>query len=151
MTLDLAKLRADTLALIDGTTPGPLEKVTQAGDWGLPGAHLVQPSGCKTPYGIGAAVAVIEYETPYPLGASRKDRDNAKTSDANARLIAADTIRLLDEIERLTGGNAKLAEALHELAAACEAYPVNIARADAALGNAHAVLRAFMASWRTDP
>ena len=34
-------------------------------------------------------------------------------------------------------------EALRELVAACEAYPVNIARADAALGNAHAALRAL--------
>ena len=34
-------------------------------------------------------------------------------------------------------------EALRELVTACEAYPVNIARADAALDNAHAVLRAL--------
>ena len=33
--------------------------------------------------------------------------------------------------------------ALRELVTACEAYPVNIPRADAALDNAHAVLRAL--------
>ena len=39
---------------------------------------------------------------------------------------------------------ARLVEAaLRELVAACEAYPVNIARADAALDNARAVLRAL--------
>ena len=36
-----------------------------------------------------------------------------------------------------------VAEALRELVTACEAYPVNIPRADAALDNAHAALRAL--------
>ena len=39
--------------------------------------------------------------------------------------------------------SASVVEALRELVAACEAYPVNIPRADAALDNAHAVLRAL--------
>lgn len=39
--------------------------------------------------------------------------------------------------------NRRLREALRELVAACEAYPVNIPRADAALDNAHAALRAM--------
>lgn len=38
--------------------------------------------------------------------------------------------------------SASVVEALRELVAACEAYPVNIPRADAALDNAHAALRA---------
>ena len=37
--------------------------------------------------------------------------------------------------------SASVVEALRELVAACEAYPVNIPRADAALDNAHAALR----------
>lgn len=39
--------------------------------------------------------------------------------------------------------SASVMEALRELVAACEAYPVNIPRADAALDNAHAALRAL--------
>ena len=39
--------------------------------------------------------------------------------------------------------SASVVEALRELVTACEAYPVNIARADAALDNAHAALRAL--------
>ena len=39
--------------------------------------------------------------------------------------------------------SASVVEALRELVAACEAYPVNIPRADAALDNAHAALRAL--------
>lgn len=39
--------------------------------------------------------------------------------------------------------SASVVETLRELVAACEAYPVNIPRADAALDNAHAVLRAL--------
>lgn len=114
MTIDLAKLRAETLALIDGTTPGPWEKVTQAGDWGLAGAHFIQPPNCPALCDIQSAIAVIEFETPYPTGSSRKERDSVGQAEANARLIAAaptlatdnlrlmdDNLRLLDEIERL--------------------------------------------------
>ena len=39
--------------------------------------------------------------------------------------------------------SASVVEALRELVTACEAYPVNIARADAALDNARAALRAL--------
>lgn len=42
--------------------------------------------------------------------------------------------------------SASVVEALRELVAACEAYPVNIPRADAALDNAHAALRALKGS-----
>lgn len=114
MTIDTAKLRAETLALIDGTTPGPWEKVTHRGDWGLAGAHFIQPPNCPNPYYNRSAIAVVEYVTPYPIGASRKERDDARQADANARLIAAaptiaaGTLPLLDEIERLTVENERL-------------------------------------------
>ena len=83
MTLDLAKLRAETLALIHGTTPGPWVARKDGMFW-----DIVDQSGrdIVTVYGGGVP---------------------AEHKDANARLIAAaptlaaDTLRLLDEIERL--------------------------------------------------
>ena len=84
MTLDLAKLRAETLALIHGTTPGPWT----SSDKGTPGHFWIEPEAGYLPpphyLCVGGAV-----------------------SEANARLIAAvptlaaDNLRLLDEIERL--------------------------------------------------
>ena len=82
MTLDLAKLRAETLALIDGTTQGPWMRV----GW--------QPCGIYTAGDVSTAIRIATM-------------DRRHEHDANARLIAAaptlaaDTLRLLDEIERL--------------------------------------------------
>ena len=72
MTLDLAKLRAETLALIDGTTPGPWD-------------------------GVGLTV----YDTCLDGVASCHTGADARLIAA-APTLAADTLRLLDEIERLT-------------------------------------------------
>lgn len=80
MTLDLAKLRAETLALIDGTTPGPWQQ----------GELLSQ--------------TVLNWNVPHNHPQSWICEANL---DANARLIAAaptlavNTLSLLDEIERL--------------------------------------------------
>ena len=98
MTLDLAKLRAETLALIHGTTPGPWT----SSDKGTPGHFWIEPEAGYLPpphyLCVGGAV-----------------------SEANARLIAAaptlaaDTLRLLDEIERLTAENERMRERQSEL------------------------------------
>lgn len=86
MKTAIAKLRAELLALIDGTTPGPWGY----SDKGTPGHFWIEPEAGYLPpphyLCVGGAV-----------------------SKANARLIAAaptlaaDTLRLLDEIERLRG------------------------------------------------
>ena len=78
MTLDLAKLRAETLALIDGTTPGPWD-------------------------GVGLTV----YDTCLDGVASCHTGADARLIAATPTL-AADTLRLLDEVERLRA-------ALHEM------------------------------------
>lgn len=98
MTLDLAKLRAETLALIDGTTPRPWRvmsrysfishKYSEQVVWEVPNSislDLVADCG----------------------GATLTDRQNARLLAA-APTLAADTLRLLDEIERLTAENNKL-------------------------------------------
>ena len=81
MTLDLAKLRAETLALIDGTTPGPWRE-GQDGNTRVYG-----------PDGMGALSGLV---------ASFCRRADARLIAA-APTLAADTLRLLDEIERLRG------------------------------------------------
>ena len=99
MTLDLAKLRAETLALIDGTTPGP---------WWTDGEYDGSEMGC-------AIIAARTDAGPLPGNPTRGMvafssaiiNTQARGCEANARLIAAaptlaaDTLRLLDEIERL--------------------------------------------------
>lgn len=100
MTLDLAKLRAETLALIDGTIPGP---------WFLSdaGAIVRAPDGENDPWLVAEMCGCCGHGTD--------------TSDANARLIAAaptlaaDTLRLLDEIERLTAENERTRKALMKI------------------------------------
>lgn len=103
MTLDLAKLRAETLALIDGTTPGP---------WWTDGKYNGRDMGC-------AIIAARTDAGPLPGNPTRGmvafssaiTNTQARGCEANARLIAAapalaaDTLRLLDEIERLTAEN----------------------------------------------
>lgn len=90
MTLDLAKLRAETLALIDGTTPGPWRK-GQEGNTRVYG-----------PDGMGAHSGLIA--------------SFCRCADvrlvAAAPTLAADTLRLLDEIERLVAENERMREAL---------------------------------------
>ena len=100
MTIDIAKLRAETLALIDGTTPGPWI----SSDKGTPGYFWVEPEAGYLPpphyLCIGGAV-----------------------SEANAGLIAAaptlaaDTLRLLDEIERLRAEPVQITDDMVERAA----------------------------------
>lgn len=84
MTLDIAKLRAETLALIDGTTPGPWI----SSDKGTPGYFWVEPEAGYLPpphyLCIGGAVS----------------EDNARLIAA-APTLAADTLRLLDDNLRL--------------------------------------------------
>jgi len=102
MTLDLAKLRAETLALMDGTTPGPWDISRYAA------TH------------ISAASRLVCSAGGYSANRRRKE-DVRDENVANARLIAAaptlaadklrlvdDNLRLLDEIERLTAENARL-------------------------------------------
>lgn len=90
MTLDLAKLRAETLALIDGTTPGP---------WAISRYTKTHISAVSRP--VCSAGGYSDN--------SRPQDDVLAENVANARLIAAaptlaaDTLRLLDEIERLRG------------------------------------------------
>ena len=99
MTLNLSKLRADTLALIDGTTPGP---------WSV----FINDAGDKwTGWPLSVSADNIEDKTIIRPGGHWPYEWDAKTSQheacQNARLIAAaptlaaDTLRLLDEIERL--------------------------------------------------
>ena len=94
MTIDLAKLRAETLALIDGTTPGP---------WHQANGSEIHDRSVK----FGAQGERLG-DTPMLIAEAYAPRD-----EANARLIAAaptlaaDTLRLLDEIERLTAENAR--------------------------------------------
>lgn len=106
MTLDLAKLRAETLALLDGTTPGP---------WWTDGKYDGREMGC-------AIIAARTDAGPLPGNPTRGmvafssaiTNTQARGCEANARLIAAapalaaDTLRLLDEIERLRAENNKL-------------------------------------------
>lgn len=92
MTIDTAKLRAETLALIDGTTPGP---------WRMDAVDPARINGGDR-RSVGAAHRCGRFVGPDPVQA------------ANARLIAAtptlatDTLRLLDEIERLTAENERM-------------------------------------------
>lgn len=79
MTLDLAKLRAETVALLDGTTPGPWRE-------GQDGNSRVYG-----PDGMGALSGLV---------ASFCRRADARLVTATPSL-ASDTLRLLDEIERL--------------------------------------------------
>lgn len=108
MTLDLAKLRAETLALIDGTTPGPWSVfINDAGDkWtGWPLSVNADNIADKTIVRPGG-------HWPYEWDAKTSQHEACQ----NARLIAAapalagtilrlvdDNLRLLDEIERLRG------------------------------------------------
>lgn len=97
---DLAKLRAETLALIAGTTPGPwranatfIHGKKYGGMW-VEAPELIRITGSGGSQSYTHVVTDIQAHD-----------DN----DANARLIAAaptlaaDTLRLLDEIERLRG------------------------------------------------
>ena len=90
MTLDLAKLRAETLALLDGTTPGP---------WAISRYAETHISAVSRP--VCSAGGYSDN--------SRRPEDVRDENVANTRLIAAaptlaaDTLRLLDEIERLRG------------------------------------------------
>ena len=106
MTLNLSKLRADTLALIDGTTPGP---------WSV----FINDAGDKwTGWPLSVSADNIEDKTIIRPGGHWPYEWDAKTSQheacQNARLIAAaptlaaDTLRLLDEIERLTDENERM-------------------------------------------
>lgn len=89
MTLDLAKLRAETLALLDGATPGPWFRDC----WDV--------LGSSAGTGTGSICDVA-----HPNGDDDQYWKHGE-ADANARLIAAapklanDTLRLLDEIDRL--------------------------------------------------
>lgn len=104
MTADLAKLRADTLALIDGTTPGP---------WGAYGQSVKANGWCDT-FDGGVLVNIARANDAEQADYEGRVWGFAGLPDDNARLIAAaptlaaDTLRLLDEIERLRG-------ALHEM------------------------------------
>ena len=99
MTLDLAKLRAETLALIDGTTPGP---------WSV---FINDASDKWTGWPLSVNADNIADKTIVRPGGHWPYEWDAKTSQheagQNARLIAAapalaaDTLRLLGEIERL--------------------------------------------------
>lgn len=88
MTLDLAKLRAETLALIDGTTPGPWRE-GQDGN-----TRVYGPDGMGDHSGLVASFC-------------RRADTRLVTA---APTLAADTLRLLDEIERLRAENNKLRE-----------------------------------------
>lgn len=98
---DLAKLRAETLALIDGTTPGPWSVfINDAGDkWtGWPLSVYAESITDKTITRPGG-------HWPYEWDAKTGQHEACQ----NARLIAAapalaaDNLRLVDEIERLRG------------------------------------------------
>ena len=99
MTLDLAKLRAETLALIDGTTPGP---------WGAYGQSVKANGWCDT-FDGGVLVNIARANDADQADYEGRVWGFAGLPDDNARLIAAaptlaaDTLRLLDEIERLRG------------------------------------------------
>lgn len=97
MTLDPAKLRAETLALIDGTTPGP---------WSV----FINDAGDKwTGWPLSVSAESITDKTITRPGGHRPYEWDAKTSQheacqnacliAAAPTLAADTLRLLDEIE----------------------------------------------------
>ena len=120
MTIDLAKLRAETQALIDGTTPGPWSVfINDAGDeW--------------TGWPLSVSADNIEDKTIIRPGGHWPYEWDAKTSQheacQNARLIAAaptlaaDTLRLLDEIERLRTALEQIAKAKYGLQSIMEDY-----------------------------
>lgn len=86
MTIDLAKMRAETMALLDGTTPSPWvysDKDTPGHFWITPEAGYLPP-----PHYLSVCGACGE--------------DNARLIAA-APALAGTTLRLLDEIERLRG------------------------------------------------
>lgn len=99
MTIDTAKLRAETLALIDGTTPGP---------WGAYGQSVKANGWCDT-FDGGVLVNIARANDAEQADYEGRVWGFAGLPDDNARLIAAaptlaaDTLRLLDEIERLRG------------------------------------------------
>ncbi|MDQ7775289.1 MAG: hypothetical protein Q4615_04900 [Paracoccus aminovorans] len=67
----------------------------------------------------------------------------AKFNDTSEKNGLSTRLAALTPAPQAEGEAIAVAEALRELVAACEAYPVNIARADTALDNAHAALRAL--------
>lgn len=122
MTIDIAKLRAETLALLDGTTPGPWE-IRPAERWGdrvTEYYHEVWDDDCN----------IIAGEV------TRAHRDGGRK---NIRLIAAaptlasDTLRLLDEIERLRADRDQGAKDYCDLMEQRDRQHVKIAKLKAAL------------------
>lgn len=97
MTLDIAKLRAETLALIDCTTPGP---------WGAYGQSVKANGWCDT-FDGAVLVNIARADDAEQADYEGRVWGVAGRPEANTRLIAAaptlasDTLRLLDEIERL--------------------------------------------------
>lgn len=102
MTINIAKMRAETLALIDGTTPGPWFRDC----WDVLGS------------GAGAGTGAI-CDVAHPNGDDSQYWKHGE-ADANVKLItaaptlAANTLPLLEEIERLTAENERLRDALAE-------------------------------------
>lgn len=98
MTIDTTKLRAETLALIDGTTPGPWRTNATILHGKKYGVLWVEAPELIRITGSGGSQSYTHVVT---------DTQIHDDNDANARLIAAaptlaaDTLRLMDEIERL--------------------------------------------------
>lgn len=103
MTFDLAKLRAETLALLDGTTPGPWMRV----GW--------QPCGIYTAGDVSTAIRIATMDR-------RHEHDDNARLIAAAPKLAADNLRLLDEVERLRTALEQIAKAKYGLQSIMEDY-----------------------------
>ena len=92
MTLDLAKLRAETLALIEGIAPG-WKKASNGSQ-----VFLGERGGVASLHGSGGCI-----------------KRNSRLIAA-APTLAADALRLLDEIERLRAENERMRAVLARIA-----------------------------------
>lgn len=82
--------------LLAKASAAPWEAYNQPGDWGMMGAWYVNQEG-QNPR---IPLAMIEYETPYCFGASKRSVDDATRAGANATLIAL-APQLAEEVVRL--------------------------------------------------
>ena len=89
--------------LLAKASAAPWEAYNQPGDWGMMGAWYVNQAG-QNP---SIPLAMVEYETPYCLGASNRSIDEAMRARSNATLIAlaptlaAEVVRLREYSDRL--------------------------------------------------
>lgn len=68
-------------------TPGPWEWHCGQSDWGMPYSHGISRAG-ENPKSFDDFIAEVHSMTPYPVGASRREREQSAVAAVNATRIA---------------------------------------------------------------